>query len=53
MLTTAPGEKFGSQTVREHYERIAAEGQEYDPYTTMLAFAKKPATRLAQKQSDA
>ena len=37
MLTTEPSEKFGSITLREHYERIAVEGQEYDPYTTMLA----------------
>ena len=37
MLTTAPTEKYGTVTLREHYERIAVEGQEYDPYTTMLA----------------
>jgi len=37
MLTTAPSEKFGKVTLRQHYERIAVEGQEYDPYTTMLA----------------
>lgn len=41
MLTTEPSEKFGSITLREHYERIAVEGQEYDPYTTMLATKKK------------
>ena len=40
MHTTAESEKFGSITLRQHYERIAVEGQEYDPYTTMLA--KKP-----------
>ena len=39
MLTTDPSEKFGSTTLREHYEKIAVEGQEYDPYTAM--FAKK------------
>lgn len=37
MLTTVPTEKFGTVTLRQHYERIAREGQEYDPYTTMLA----------------
>lgn len=37
MLTTDPTEKFGTVTLRQHYERIAVEGQEYDPYTTMLA----------------
>ncbi|VEU40411.1 unnamed protein product [Pseudo-nitzschia multistriata] len=40
MLTTDPDEKFGTITLQEHYDRIAVEGQEYDPYTTM--FAKAP-----------
>ena len=40
MLTTEPSERFGTVTLREHYERIAVEGQEYDPYTTMLAKKK-------------
>jgi len=40
MLTTKPEEKFGTITLQEHYDRIAVEGQEYDPYTTM--FAKAP-----------
>jgi len=40
MLTTNPEEKFGTITLQEHYDRIAVEGQEYDPYTTM--FAKAP-----------
>jgi hypothetical protein len=35
MLTTDPSEKFGKITLQEHYDRIAVEGQEYDPYTTM------------------
>lgn len=35
MLTTDPNEKFGTITLQEHYNRIAVEGQEYDPYTTM------------------
>jgi len=42
MLTTDPSEKFGKITLQEHYDRIAVEGQEYDPYTTM--FAKAPTT---------
>jgi len=42
MLTTDPNEKFGTITLQEHYDRIAVEGQEYDPYTTM--FAKAPAS---------
>jgi divinyl chlorophyllide a 8-vinyl-reductase len=37
MLTVSDEEKYGKITLREHYERIAVEGQEYDPYTTMLA----------------
>mmetsp|Transcript_23723 Transcript_23723/g.69453 ORF Transcript_23723/g.69453 Transcript_23723/m.69453 type:complete len:388 (-) Transcript_23723:98-1261(-) len=41
MLTTEPSERYGTTTLREHYERIAKEGQEYDPYTTMFAGNKK------------
>ncbi|KAG8465935.1 hypothetical protein KFE25_005505 [Diacronema lutheri] len=40
MLTTAPSERYGKTTLREHYERIAREGQEYDPYTTVFARSK-------------
>lgn len=40
MLTVDPMEKFGSITLEQHYKRIAVEGQEYDPYTTMLAKKK-------------
>ena len=39
MLTTEPDEKYGKTTLREHYNRIAVEGQEYDPYTTMFSRA--------------
>ena len=35
MVTTKPEEKYGTITLQEHFHRIAAEGQEYDPYTTM------------------
>ena len=35
MLTTDPSEKFGTITLQEHYNKIAEEGQEYDPYTTL------------------
>jgi divinyl chlorophyllide a 8-vinyl-reductase len=35
MLTTEPQEKYGTMTLQEHYNKIAVEGQEYDPYTTM------------------
>merc|ERR1712151_330909 len=45
MLTTDPDEKFGTITLQEHYDRIAVEGQEYDPYTTM--FAKAPTDKTA------
>ena len=41
MLTTKAEEKFGKITLREHFERIAVEGQEYDPYTTMFSSEKK------------
>jgi divinyl chlorophyllide a 8-vinyl-reductase len=42
MLTTDPEEKFGTMTLMEHYQKIAVEGQEYDPYTTMFAKAPTP-----------
>lgn len=41
MLTTDSKEKFGKITLRQHYERIKVEGQEYDPYTTMLGSKKQ------------
>eukprot|EP01031_Cornospumella_fuschlensis_P028781 gene28781-34745_t len=41
MLTTEPSEKYGKITLRQHYERIKVEGQEYDPYTTVLGSKKK------------
>jgi len=41
MLTTDPSEKFGSTTLLQHYQKIAVEGQEYDPYTTMFSSKKK------------
>ena len=41
MLTTKPTEKFGRTTLREHFERIAREGQEYDPFTTMFSAKKE------------
>ena len=45
MLTTEPDEKFGTMTLQEHYNKIAVEGQEYDPYTTMFAKAPTPAEK--------
>jgi len=36
MLTTDSGDKYGTTTLREHYERISKEGQEYDPYTSVF-----------------
>ena len=47
MLTTDPAEKYGKTTLREHYERIAVEGQEYDPYTSV--FGSKKANEEFQK----
>ncbi|KAL7430342.1 hypothetical protein ACHAXH_003078 [Discostella pseudostelligera] len=46
MLTTDPEEKFGTMTLQEHYNKIAVEGQEYDPYTSM--FAKSPSDKVAE-----
>mmetsp|Transcript_8282 Transcript_8282/g.34109 ORF Transcript_8282/g.34109 Transcript_8282/m.34109 type:complete len:125 (+) Transcript_8282:1047-1421(+) len=36
MLTTRDSEKYGTVTLLEHYERVARDGQEYDPYTTVF-----------------
>mmetsp|Transcript_20962 Transcript_20962/g.37591 ORF Transcript_20962/g.37591 Transcript_20962/m.37591 type:complete len:397 (-) Transcript_20962:201-1391(-) len=47
MLTTEPDEKFGTMTLQEHYNKIAVEGQEYDPYTTM--FAKAPTSEKKEE----
>ena len=40
MVTTLPHEKYGTITLQEHYNRIAVEGNDYDPYTTMFARAR-------------
>ena len=40
MVTTSPQEKYGRITLQEHYNRIAVEGNDYDPYTTMFARAR-------------
>jgi len=40
MLTTDALERYGKTTLREHYERIAKEGQEYDPYTSVFGSKK-------------
>jgi divinyl chlorophyllide a 8-vinyl-reductase len=40
MWTTDPSEKYGTVTLRQHYERIAQQGQEYDPYTTVFHRAR-------------
>lgn len=35
MVTTKPEEMYGTISLQEHFDRIAQEGQDYDPYTTM------------------
>jgi len=37
MVTTDPNEKYGTITLQEHFNRIAAEGQEYDPYVRQFS----------------
>jgi divinyl chlorophyllide a 8-vinyl-reductase len=50
MLTTDPADKYGRTTLRQHYERIAVEGQEYDPYTSVFGSkASKEAFQEAAK----
>lgn len=51
MLTTDPEEKYGTITLQEHYNRIAVEGQEYDPYTTM--FAKMRVGQFGNQEEEA
>lgn len=41
MWTLKPEEKFGRITLKDHFERIAREGQEYDPFTTMFASSEQ------------
>lgn len=50
MLTTAPEEKYGKITLQDHFNRIAKEGQEYDPYTTM--FARARVGKFGDKQAE-
>lgn len=37
MLTTNPEEKYGTVPLRDFYESIAREGQDFDPYISLLA----------------
>ena len=41
MLTTDPADTYGKTTLREHYERVAKERQEYDPYTSVFGSKQK------------
>ncbi|CAM9278284.1 unnamed protein product [Phaeothamnion confervicola] len=40
MLTTRPEEKFGVITLKDHFEEIAREGQEYHQYTAVFGKSK-------------
>ena len=40
MLTTLPEEKYGTTTTKQHYEYIAKNGQDYDPYTSAYGILK-------------
>lgn len=53
MLTTDPSEKFGTMTLQEHFNKIAVEGQEYDPYTTMFAKAPTAAEKKEKEEVSA
>jgi len=52
MLTTKPEEKFGTITLQEHYDRIAVEGQEYDPYTTMFSDKRVNKQKLEELEKE-
>ena len=45
MVTEKPEEMYGTITLQEHFNRIATQGQEYDPYTTMFAKAPQKAEK--------
>lgn len=38
--------QFGTVTLGEHYKRIAVEGNDYDPYTTLFASKKMPSAMI-------
>ena len=52
MLTTDPREKYGRTTLRQHYEYIAENGQEYDPYTTVFGSAEGKKAFQEHKQAE-
>jgi divinyl chlorophyllide a 8-vinyl-reductase len=52
MLTTDPTEKYGTISLRQHYERIAQDGQEYDPYTTMFARAARVDAKTIREEKE-
>jgi divinyl chlorophyllide a 8-vinyl-reductase len=52
MLTTDPEEKYGTITLQEHYNRIAAEGQDYDPYTTMFSGKRVNKAKLKEMEEE-
>ena len=52
MLTTDPSEKYGRTTLRQHYEYIAENGQEYDPYTTVFGSRDAKEKFAKQKQQE-
>ena len=49
MLTTDPSEKYGRTTLRQHYEYVAENGQEYDPYTSVFGNKEGTETFKAEK----
>jgi len=49
MLTDDPADKYGKTTLRAHYERIAVEGQEYDPYTSVFGGKQKTEDYVGKK----
>mmetsp|Transcript_45561 Transcript_45561/g.80312 ORF Transcript_45561/g.80312 Transcript_45561/m.80312 type:complete len:368 (+) Transcript_45561:3-1106(+) len=48
MLTEQPEEKYGKISLRDHYKRIAAEGQEFDPVVMMLAKPRSVIVKLSE-----
>ena len=52
MLTEDPSEKYGRTTLREHYENVAENGQEYDPYTSVFGSKAKKEEFAKQKEAE-
>jgi len=52
MLTTEPNEIYGTITLEDHYQRIAVEGQEFDPYVAIYSRPKQTSIPTIQNSPE-